>query len=182
MRIITGSEKGRKLMTRKGGNVRPTQDRVREAIFNMLGAAVVDCTGLDLFAGFGGLGLEALSRGADCFTFVEKDRRNCGIIKKNIELCGFTDKAILKCSDVEQYLQSTNQKYDLIFMDPPYQKGYTQQSISLLLENGIMAGDCLVVSEVGSREEAPVYSKMEMVRNKEYGDTAVYIYYFKGGK
>src|SRR6056297_2372545 len=114
MRIIAGEAGGRRLKSIKTNQVRPTLDRVKEAIFNIIINNIYGSRGLDLFAGFGGLGLEAMSRGAEFIEFVEKKYKHIEIIKKNIEICGFTEKTRIHKRDVFDFLEETiGINYDL---------------------------------------------------------------------
>ncbi|WP_321493893.1 16S rRNA (guanine(966)-N(2))-methyltransferase RsmD [uncultured Desulfobacter sp.] len=128
MRIISGACRGRKLVQIQGKDIRPTSDRVREALFNILGPGIREKRVLDMFAGTGAFGLEALSRGAQSAVFVDEARSSCNVIKQNIELCRMADQAQIICHDlVNAALPEFQQPFDLIFMDPPYNKGYPGQ-------------------------------------------------------
>jgi 16S rRNA (guanine(966)-N(2))-methyltransferase RsmD len=147
LHVLTGKAKGRRLKVPKGKSVRPTTGRVKKTIFDMLG----DIKGLkvlDLFAGSGSLGIEALSRDVAHVTFVEKDPSVCRVLKENITLCGFIDRADLICSYYEgalKRLKKGGQKFDLVFIDPPY-ISYGTKEVSdfiddvaeLLEENGVI--------------------------------------------
>lgn len=120
MRIIAGKKRGLKLETLQGDNTRPTLDRVREALFSILGGHCDRLNVLDLFAGSGSLGLEALSRNASHVTFVEKNKEAYAIVKRNIEKMNATEKVSLHYLDAQSFLKETKQQFDLIFLDPPY--------------------------------------------------------------
>ena len=123
MRVISGTVRGRRLAAPEGSTTRPTPDRVREATFNALGSlgAVVDATVVDLFAGSGALGIEALSRGAAHATFVDRDRSAVLAIEANLAACGFTDRATVVPSPVDRFLAGArDQRWDLALIDPPY--------------------------------------------------------------
>ncbi|HUG75449.1 MAG TPA: 16S rRNA (guanine(966)-N(2))-methyltransferase RsmD [Acidimicrobiia bacterium] len=119
MRIIAGTAKGRRLRSPRGNETRPMMDRVREAIFSSLGALVVDASVLDLYAGTGSVGLEALSRGADSVVFVESDREALRVLAANIEAVGLGGTVVR--GNVERFLASDTATYDLAFVDPPYE-------------------------------------------------------------
>ena len=121
MRFVAGTAGGRNLVTPEGDDVRPTKDRVREAVFNSLHSygLVEDCTFLDLFAGSGALGLEALSRGAAACTFVDSDRRSIAIVRQNVENLGFDDLATIRQADGPA-LAASAQQHDVALLDPPY--------------------------------------------------------------
>ncbi|MFW6271285.1 MAG: 16S rRNA (guanine(966)-N(2))-methyltransferase RsmD [Bacillota bacterium] len=182
MRIITGSQKGRKLISGKNSNVRPTQDRIKEAVYNMLGQFVIGCRGLDLFAGFGGLGLEALSRGAEFFTFIEKNYKNSKIIKKNVQMCGFEEQVKVITIDVFKFLSSFQNNFELIFMDPPYDLECTEKVLSLIVKNNIIHPRGIIVSEHHQNEVVIPPDKLNTLRQKNYGDTVIEIYELKEAK
>lgn len=146
LRVLTGSAKGRKLKVPKGQKIRPMTSRVKKSVFDTLG----DLSGnkvLDIFAGSGGIGIEALSCGAGSVTVIEKDPTVFKIIKENYEHCGFTDKASLICSDYKSALsklRKKNEVFDLIFIDPPYKlyedfevKDFICDISDLLHRNGV---------------------------------------------
>lgn len=121
MRIVAGTAGGRNLVTPEGDDVRPTKDRVREAVFNSLNSYgwVEDCTFLDLFAGSGALGLEALSRGASRCTFVDIDRRSIAIVRQNVESLGFDDQSTVRQADGMSLVAGV-EPHDVALLDPPY--------------------------------------------------------------
>lgn len=123
MRVITGSARGRKLITLEGNDVRPTTDRVKEAIFSSIQFEIEDSIVLDLFAGSGQLGIEALSRGAKMAVFVDNSKKSLEIVKKNLDITGFNDKSEIYNMNSSDFLKITNQKFDFVFLDPPYNKG-----------------------------------------------------------
>lgn len=142
MRIISGQFKGRKLKTLDGMNTRPTADRVKESLFNILGSRVYDANVLDLFAGSGSLGLEALSRGAVNCVFVDSSKAAISIVEENIKLCRQEKNSRLINKDYMEALKLINEKFDIIFVDPPYSKGIElvvlDKAKNILAENGVM--------------------------------------------
>lgn len=142
MRIISGQFKGRKLKTLEGMNTRPTADRVKESLFNILGNKVYDARVLDLFAGSGSLGLEALSRGAVNCVFVDSSKAAINIVEENIKLCRQEKNSRLINKDYMEALKLINEKFDIIFVDPPYSKGIElvvlDKAKNILAENGVM--------------------------------------------
>lgn len=180
MRIIAGEAKGRKLKSIKGTSTRPTLDRIKESIFNIITPYLLIDNGLDLFAGFGGMGIEALSRGACFFTFVEKDYRNCMIIKENISLAGFEDRAEVRKEDVQKFLNHSDEKYGLIILDPPYRKGLISESIKLILEKELLNEGGIIVAEYENELEVSVPPGLDLVTEKLYGDTGLSVFK-KGG-
>jgi 16S rRNA (guanine966-N2)-methyltransferase len=151
VRIIAGSRKGHRIAAPKGLATRPTSDRVREAAFNLIGP-VDGATVLDLFAGSGALGLEALSRGAARAVFVESDRAACRTIDTNLDKLRLTGARVL-CQDVVRFLATENARYDLILVDPPYDRVDDLQPRLAAALPRLLAEDGLVVYETGSRQE-----------------------------
>lgn len=182
MRIIAGEARGRKLKSIKGTTTRPTIDRVKESLFNILGPYISGMNGLDLFAGFGTLGLEAISRGANSFLFVEKDIRNVSVIKKNIELCGFKDKGQVIKDDVFNFLVKTRDKFDIILMDPPYNKGLVERTISEIISAGLLSEMGMIVAEYFAKENIADYEQLLIVKQRIYGDTGITIFQLEGAE
>lgn len=132
MRIITGSARGRKLKTLEGNDVRPTTDKVKEAMFSAVQFQIPGASVLDLFGGSGQLGLEALSRGAEKAVFVDKSKASVNVITENIAATEFTDRSRVVYMDSIDFLKTDRGKYDLVFLDPPYNKGILEQVLPLL--------------------------------------------------
>ena len=171
MRIITGTAKGCKLKTPAGVNTRPTSDRVKESLFSILGNDVLGQRVLDIFAGTGSLGLEALSRGANKGVFV--DKATAEILQYNIEHTRLQDKAQILKGDVFAQLGSLaarGQKFDIVFCDPPYHQGLSQKALSTLDESPILEKDALVIIEHGGDEnDLPVTKNLKLIKNQKYG-------------
>ncbi len=175
MRIIAGCARGRRLKTRKGLETRPTADRIKEALFNILASRVADCSFLDVFAGSGGIGIEALSRGARSCVFVEKSSLCAKIIKENLLLSGLADRADVLVMDAEVALIHLDKKaagFNLIFFDPPYfshELGLAlQKAAPLLLPGG------LIVVEHHSRDHSWFNADRWLkLREKTYGNTSL---------
>ena len=150
MRIISGTARGTKLYTLDGMNTRPTLDRVKEPLFNIINFDLEDAVVLDLFAGSGALGLEAISRGAKKAFFCEKNREAALVVEKNIEKTKFNDKAILIKADFEKaimQLQNQNEKIDVVFIDPPYKTDFVKKSIDALLVAKILNDNFIIIVE-----------------------------------
>ncbi len=133
MRVITGTLKGKKLITPEGRDVRPTPDRVKEGIFSALHFDIEGRRVLDLFAGSGQLGIEALSRGAESCAFVDSSKESIKIIRSNIEACGLTDKAKVYQSDFSSFCAMSRDTFDYVFLDPPYAAGLLTHAIKAAL-------------------------------------------------
>jgi 16S rRNA (guanine(966)-N(2))-methyltransferase RsmD len=177
MRIISGSSRGRRLATPKSQAIRPTSDRVKESIFNSLGSEVEGKAVLDLFAGTGNLGIEALSRGAKKALFVEKGRQALRLIQINLAQVGMEDRSEILPKDVSRAIGILNQRgesFDLILMDPPYEKGLIQRTLLKLHSHRIYHEDSILIVEHDRRE--PIPEKLEgwtLARQRKIGDTLI---------
>ncbi|MBI3399035.1 MAG: 16S rRNA (guanine(966)-N(2))-methyltransferase RsmD [Deltaproteobacteria bacterium] len=180
MRIIGGTAKGRRLASFRGMSIRPTTDKVREAIFNILPRLFAFKNVLDLFAGTGAIGIEALSRGAATATFVDSEPKAVKIIKKNLDVCGFIDKAAILAKDVESalnMLSKKGEKFDLIFIDPPYNTSLMGIALNHIGNKGLLAADGLIVVESSKRMIWDGELKgIELTDRRRYGDTVVSFY------
>jgi 16S rRNA (guanine(966)-N(2))-methyltransferase RsmD len=177
MRIVAGTFRGRRLLAPRGQEIRPTSDRVREAIFSIIGPAVAGARVLDLFAGTGALGLEALSRGAEEAVFVDQSVKAVRLIRSNAELCGVLGRVSIVHEPINQALRrlgGRGKTFDLVFMDPPYGKGFVQKTLSDLA--GVARDETLVVAEQGARDLLPPPLEEQdwlRVQERKYGDTVV---------
>jgi 16S rRNA (guanine966-N2)-methyltransferase len=171
VRIIAGANRGARIFAPKGEETRPTSDRVREAAFNLIGP-VEAATVLDLFAGSGAMGLEALSRGAAAATFVESDRDACRTIDRNLEKLGLNGAAVLQ-RDVFQALAADHRTYDLILCDPPY--GFDQDARIAPYLARALAPDGLVVYETTSRRE-PALDGLRVRTSRTYGSARLTLF------
>ena len=163
MRIIAGTHRGHRIAAPKGRDTRPTSDRVRESAFNLIGP-VDDAEVLDLFAGSGAMGLEALSRGAAHATFVEQDRDACRVIGANLDKLGL--KATVLQLDAVRALREERRTYDLILCDPPY--GYDPARLAPHLAK-LLTHDGLLVWESSSRDPAPEVQGLRQRTTRTYG-------------
>lgn len=180
MRIIGGSERGRRLSSLKGQTTRPTADMVKEALFNMLAERTDGAVVLDLFAGSGALGIEALSRGAERATFVENDRRAVAVIRDNLERSALAVHATVLPYDALKavpQLGRTGQQFDLIFADPPYRRQLAAALVPALASAQLLADDGRIVIEHDRQEELPLRSaNIGQIRAVRYGDTVLTFY------
>lgn len=175
MKVITGSARGTKLVTAEGMDVRPTADKVKQAIFNVIQFEVEGRRILDLFAGSGQLGIEALSRGAESAVFVDSSRQSVDIIKKNLEHTGLADKAAVVNSDSAAYLRREAERFDVVLVDPPYGKGLAAAALPLLARVVESAG--VIVCETARSDEMPPSAGcFSLLRTYGYGKTAVHVY------
>jgi len=175
MRIVAGTFRGRHLNSPRGASIRPTTDRVREAIFSIIASRLCDAHVLDLFAGTGALGLEALSRGAARAVFVDQSPEAVRLIRANIELCGAGDRAEVIHASVKQAIRRLGLKGDafhLIFMDPPYGQGFLEENLPLL--GGVARCGVLVVAEHDKKDV--LSDRLEQwlkIEERRYGDTSI---------
>ena len=178
MRIIGGRLSGRKLATFSGRRIRPTADRIREAIFNILSTELADAHVLDLFSGTGALGLEALSRGAASTVFVERSVEALRLIRTNIRSCGLLSQTTVIQWDIMKNLnciRKTAPPFDLIFLDPPYACGMLEPALINLSCSGAFHQNAVVVAEHGSEESFSdaAAAGFRLALKKIYGKKAV---------
>lgn len=183
MRIIGGEKRGLRLRSVTGVTTRPTADRVKEALFNILAGEIVEAAVLDLFAGSGALGLEALSRGAARAVFVEKDRKAGAVLRSNVQAAGFGRQASVVLADVFRTLtrpEKLGGPFDVVFADPPYMREMAGTVVGAVAESGVLAPSGLLVVEHDRREELPPrWENIVQIRAARYGDTTLSFY--RGG-
>lgn len=184
MRITGGRAKGRHLASFKGLDIRPTSDKVREAIFNLIGQDLQAMTVLDLFAGTGSLGIEALSRGASWALFIDFSDKAVRLIRKNLSLCGLEPLGLVRKGDLSQgdLLKQVGRKnkFDLVFLDPPYRKGLIPPLLHDLVSQGILSSPSLVVAETSEKEILPTEEvKMVLIRERTYGETKIHLFHYE---
>lgn len=185
MRVISGDARGRPLFLPPKSKVRPTSDRIKEALFNIL-VSVRGKLFLDVCAGAGSVGIEALSRGAASTVFVEKDVANCDYIQKNLLRCGFTDNFDICRAEVLKafpFLARKGLRFDIIFADPPYEVGLVEKMLLYLAEGTLSAAEGLIIFQHSVREE-PDWKQvagLRVVDQRKYGDTLLtFIHQFTG--
>ncbi len=158
MRVITGSAKGKPLKTVKGRDIRPTSDRVKESLFNVIGQRVADADFLDLFAGSGNVGIEALSRGANSCVFVELMTPHLKVVEENLAYTGLQNRAELLRRDARAAvadLAQRQRRFDLIFVDPPYGQGLVPAALDLIAKHGLLAEGGWVICEHHGKDPIP---------------------------
>jgi 16S rRNA (guanine(966)-N(2))-methyltransferase RsmD len=177
MRIITGEAKGRRLISPRGTKIRPTADRVKESLFNILGPRWEGVRVLDLFSGTGNLGLEAISRGAHEAVFVEQSRAALEALRKNISICGFESKCTVLAMPVSRALARVRERgesFDLILADPPYGKAWIAKTIREILTHKALAPRGILVMEHAPHESPPSdMGELVILNQRVYGDTVV---------
>lgn len=178
MRIIAGKAKGHVLRVPKGLPVRPTTELVRGAIFSILESLTDNWDQvLDLYAGSGALGIEALSRGAGWADFVEQDPRLCAAIKENLEKTGFSAQGRVHCTKVRKALTFLNKQYNMVFMDPPYAEAAVAGLLAQLAPSPLLAAGSIVVALHSSRSPSgPTYDGLSLIKERRHGDTSVSVY------
>ena len=186
VRIITGSAKGKKLVTLEGDATRPTSDRIKGAMFSSIQFDIENRRVLDLFAGSGQLGFEALSRGAESVTFVDAEREAMEIVKKNAKSLGFFDKCKYSVADFRNYIRkaSGRDKFDLVFIDPPYAMQCCVDALARLKAAELIIPGAIIVCESGEEEIDPSsesLSDFEVVKSTSYGKkTSLNIFIYRG--
>lgn len=177
MRVITGTARGTKLKTLEGLATRPTSDRVKEAVFNIIQFEVEGRRVLDLFAGSGQLAIEALSRGAAYAVMVDQSAEAVKVIKDNLKKVRFDQQASVFQSDYLRYLSTTREKFDIIFLDPPYAEKFLENALRKISEIDILSEGGIIVCE-RSREKVLPATVGDLICSKDYnyGKTAVNLY------
>jgi len=178
MRIISGTAKGSKLYTLEGIETRPTLDRVKEAVFNIISNEIIEAKVLDLFSGSGAIGLEFASRGAKEVYLCDKSKNACEIIKKNIAKTHLEEKVKLFCSDfVELIKKIKNEKFDMIYLDPPYKTNFIKIAIDELIKNENLTEDTLIIAETDEEEELvkqiEEIKEIEVIDKRKYGRASI---------
>lgn len=172
MRVIAGSARRLNLVTPKGNNTRPTSDKIKETLFNILAPDLYASRFLDLYAGSGGIGIEALSRGAKSCTFVERDKEAVKCIKKNLETTHFTDQSVVMASDVNSALYNlrVKERFDIVFMDPPYDQDLYASTLSVIKGLDIIDKDTMIIAEAASDNDFSFTTSLgyEITRIKDY--------------
>lgn len=177
MRVISGSRKGHKLFDFTGMSIRPTTDRVKEAIFNLIQPYFPCNEVLDLFCGTGALAFEALSRGAQHAVCVDKDVHSLAITRKNAQALRFVEQTDIISACAEAYLENTDKRFDVIFLDPPYNKGYIMPVISMIMQNNILSDNGIIVLESDNTDAHDDVDGLLIQKQRRYGRTYITIYH-----
>ena len=180
MRVISGKARGLKLDTPKNLDVRPTTDRVKESLFNIINPYIRESNILDLFAGTGSLGIECLSRGAKNCVFVDKSKESIGIVKSNIKKARVENESVvfnLDFKDAVSRLQGQKSKFDVIFMDPPYYKEMFIDALEKIDNANLLDEDGIIVVEHDTKDILPdKVNRLEKTKDKKYGNTTLTFY------
>ncbi len=176
MRVISGKVRGLKLITPAGEDTRPTLDRVKEAVFSMILPFIIDAKVLDLFAGSGALGIEALSRGAMSAVFVDNSSEAINCIHSNVNSAKFNNISVIQKGDSISFLKENTESFDIIFLDPPYQKNMYTKAFESIVENNAISNEGIVVVEYdNSIVEIPIPSGFVVLKEKKYGRVGIIV-------
>jgi 16S rRNA (guanine(966)-N(2))-methyltransferase RsmD len=175
MRIITGSARGRKLKTLEGLDVRPTTDKVKEAIYSAIQFDVEGATVLDLFSGSGQMGIEAISRGASTVYFVDRSKNSIECTRENVETVGFSKQAKIFNMDSLDFVRTTPQKFDIVIIDPPYSKGIIEQVLPIL-ESKLNQGAKVICEHEKYLKLPESVGELNLKKKYSYGKTEVTLY------
>ena len=181
MRIIAGEFRGRRLKSPDNYDIRPTSDKVKEAVFSMIVPQITDkSVAMDVFAGSGSMGLEAISRGVSRVYFSDHNKDSLKLVKENIKLCGAEDRSILLSGDFRENIRRVREKVDFFFIDPPYADGFVLPAVDAILDADILAKDGLLICEHEKFDPMPdEYRTLVTVRSRRYGKTCITIYALK---
>jgi len=175
MRVIAGTAKARRLETLQGQAVRPTADRVKEAVFSVIQFDIQGRRVLDLFAGSGALGIEALSRGAKSVAFVDISPQAVEVVRRNLETVGLAQKAAVHKGNFESFLNVSTEIFDIVFLDPPYRKNLIPKALPLLADR--LSDYGMVICEYAADEQVPeTTGALNAVKTYRYGKTRVAVY------
>lgn len=176
MRIISGIRRGHKLIEFAGDDIRPTTDRVKESVFNLIQDYVPDASVLDMFSGSGALSFEALSRGAARAVCVDKNRRSIEVIRRNAADLEFTDKCEIVNASCFDYMERAKESFDIIFLDPPYNKGFIEPILEGIVKNGLLTENGIAVLESDNTDFRDEIDGLCQVKQRRYGRTYITVY------
>lgn len=176
MRIISGNRRGHKLHEFQGQDVRPTTDRVKEAMFNLIQGYIPRARVLDMFAGSGALSFEALSRGAQRATLIDSSKKSIELIKKNIAELNFDDICSVREMSCMDFAKTSDDKFDIIFLDPPYNKGFIEPVLGLIAEYGLLSDEGIIVLESDNTDFKSDFDGLEIAKQRRYGRSFITIY------
>ena len=179
MRVISGKSRGCKLKAPEGLSTRPTTDRIKESLFNILAPDIYDCRFLDIFSGSGAIAIEALSRGAKEAVLIDSSDKAMAVIRENLIHTKLSDNAETMKSDVFSALKtlgSKGRRFDIIFMDPPYAAGLYEKTLETIVRCNILADDGYIVAEQSSDDEAVDIEGLKNYRVKDYKTTKMVFY------
>ncbi len=175
MRVIGGNKRGLKLVGFEGDSVRPTTDRVKENIFNIIGPYISGASTLDLFGGTGALSIEALSRGAQKATVCDLAESSLSIIRTNLQKAGYTEEAHVVKTDAVQYVCTAQESFDVLFVDPPYNSDLLEKTLAAIAKNPRICPDGIIVCEREYEKTLPNLSGLDVVKDKKYGRVQILV-------
>lgn len=183
MRVISGKARGKRLKAPRGMDTRPITDMIKEALFNVVGSNIVAASLLDLFAGSGSVGIEALSRGANEVVFIDSSHKSVQIIRENLNNCGFTDKFELYCNDVFRALEIMGKRqmtFDYIYADPPFTvESIFHPLLEALDRSSLLAPGGILIMRSPRRKILPVkFTRLEEYRVDNYGESTLHYYHY----
>ena len=182
MRVITGTARGRRLKELSGSETRPTTDRVKEGLFSIIQFEIEGRRALDLFAGTGQLGIEALSRGASSCVFVDQRREAAKLVEENLRLTELQDRGQVVCGDALAFLAAAREKFDLLFLDPPYGAGLLEQALEAAVRFDILRGHGIIICESAADQVLPeLPAPYVFHRAYRYGRIKLTVYRREGG-
>lgn len=176
MRIISGIRRGHKLADFEGEDVRPTTDRVKESVFNLIQNRIADAEVLDMFSGSGALSFEALSRGASRAVCIDMDKRSVDVIKKNAADLSFEDKCEIINISCFDYMAKAKKSFDIIFLDPPYNKGIIEPVLDGIVKHSLLKEDGIIVLESDNTDFRDETEGLRAVKQRRYGRTYITVY------
>ncbi|MDR2166944.1 MAG: 16S rRNA (guanine(966)-N(2))-methyltransferase RsmD [Clostridiales bacterium] len=172
MRVISGKAKGMGLFSPQGNSIRPTSDYVKESLFNLIGHDIYNAEFLDLFAGSGGVGIEALSRGAASATFIDISQKSIHLIRRNLQKTRLFENAVLLKGELPNTLKKLDgQKFDIIFLDPPYFRDFAAKMLDSILKLDILHEDGYIALEAGEFDEIPPHPSLKIFKERVYSST-----------
>lgn len=174
MRVISGKARGTSLYSLEGSHTRPTTDRVKESMFSIINFNIPDAVVLDLFSGSGALGIEAISRGAKKCYFVENSKQAADIVRKNIEKTNCTENAILKITDFKAFLNSADENFDVILLDPPYNKKMCDEAMKIIYERNLLKDNGVIMCETEYGEV--ITTDFTKKKDYKYGKTMLSVF------
>lgn len=172
MRIISGTARGTKLYSLEGMNTRPTLDRIKETLFNIININIQDSYMLDLFSGSGAIGLEAASRGAKKVFLCDKSKEAIKVIRKNLDKTKLNEKCVVVNGDYKKCIEEINEKFDIVFLDPPYNTNYASESVKMIIDKDLLKDEGQIIIETDEEErilEEINNLKIEVFSIRKYG-------------
>ena len=174
MRVISGKARGTSLYSLEGSHTRPTTDRVKESMFSIINFNIPGGIVLDLFSGSGALGIEALSRGADKCYFIENSKQAADIVKRNLEKTNCIENSVLKITDFKNFLNSVEEKFDVILLDPPYNKKMCDEALKIIYERNLLNDDGVIMCETEYGEV--ITTDFTKKKDYKYGKTMLSVF------